>query len=340
MKKLISRTVSLLIVAAIALAGYEAYFKKPAPNSPNEAITFGAETDTAEIAKALKESGVISSAALFKTISGLSGSFKDFHAGTFIFKEGMSVVDALKTLSYNGPKEIGVTIPEGWGLREIGERLVAMGVVKTKEELIAVTGEPGKTAKLSENIVREYAFLSSKPADANLEGYLFPDTYRFYPNSSAADVVGKLLGTFGEKTKEHWTPDQLHGRSVHEVLTMASILEAEVKDEVDRAKIADILFRRLEVGMPLQVDSSVNYITGKNTPSISGNDKSIDSKWNTYKYKGLPPGPIGNPGLASIRATLSPTPNRFWYFLTAPDGTVIYSKTLDEHNAAKTKYLK
>jgi UPF0755 protein len=167
-----------------------------------------------------------------------------------------------------------------------------------------------------------------------LEGYLFPDTYRFYAGTPAETVVRKMLDTYEAKIAS------LKNQPDHADLTLASLVESEVKTDADRAKVADILKRRLAAGMPLQLDSTVNYATGKSSPAVSSNDLAVNSPYNTYKYKGLPPGPIANPGMSSISAALAPTPNPYWYFLTAPDGTVIYSQTLVEHNAAKAKYLK
>ena len=168
----------------------------------------------------------------------------------------------------------------------------------------------------------------------NLEGYLFPDTYLFYASSDAKTVVRRLLDGYAAKVASlSPSPD-------YTTLILASLVEREVKDPADRAKVADIMKRRIAAGMPLQLDSTVNYATGKNSASVSSDDLNVDSLWNTYKHAGLPPTPICNPGLDSIKAAQAPTPNSYLYFLTAPDGSVIYSQTLAEHNAAKAKYLK
>jgi len=129
-------------------------------------------------------------------------------------------------------------------------------------------------------------------------------------------------------------------KTVHEILTLASILEKEVSTENDRKIVADIFYKRLEIGMALQADSTVNYASGKSVPRASGKDLETDSPYNTYKYKGLPPGPICNPSLSAIKAAIYPAKNDYWYFLTTPDGKVIYSKTHDEHVKAKAKYYR
>jgi UPF0755 protein len=334
MKKLISTVVSLVIIFAIAAAAYEAYLKKPAANALTEPIVIGNGMTTAQIADILKKSGIISSNAVFTAVADLSGKFKDFHAGTFIFKEGMSAFDALKTLSVQGQPEISVTIPEGFGLREIADRLVQNKIIGSSADLYKVTGAPEKMGSFDATLTNDYPFLVYKPVNNNLEGYLFPDTYRFYAATAAETVVRRMLDGYTAKIAA------LSPAPDYETLIIASLVEREVKDPADRAKVADIVKRRLALGMPLQFDSTVNYATGKSSPSVSSKDLGVDSLWNTYKHAGLPPTPICSPGLDSIKAALAPTPNKYLYFLTAPDGTVIYSQTLAEHNAAKAKYLK
>jgi len=334
MKKLISMVVCLIVIIAIGAAAYEAYLKKPSANALSEPIVIGSGMTTAAIAEVLKKSGVISSNAIFTAVADLSGRFKDFHAGTFIFKEGMSALDAIKTLSVQGQSEISVTIPEGFGLKEIADRLVQNKIIASDADLFKVTGEPRKQANIDAVLLKDYPFLAYKPAQNNLEGYLFPDTYRFYAPTDAETVVRRLLDGYAAKVATlSPVPD-------YETLIIASLVEREVKEPADRAKVADILKRRIAAGMPLQLDSTINYATGKNSASVSSDDLNADSLWNTYKHVGLPPTPICSPGLDSIRSAQTPTPNSYLYFLTAPDGTVIYSQTLAEHNAAKEKYLK
>ena len=334
MKKLISMTVSLVVILAIGAAAYEAYLKKPSADALSEPIVIGNGMTTAQVADVLKKSGIISSTAVFTVVADLSGRFKDFHAGTFIFKEGMSALDAIKTLSVQGQSEASVTFPEGFGLKDIADRLVQNKIIASPADLYAVTGEPRKTTSLDAALLKDYPFLAAKPAQNNLEGYLFPDTYLFYASSDAETVVRRMLDGYAAKVAS------LSPAPDYATLILASLVEREVRDPADRAKVADILKRRIAAGMPLQLDSTVNYATGHNAASVSSDDLNVDSLWNTYKHVGLPPTPICSPGLDSIRAAQTPTPNSYLYFLTAPDGTVIYSQTLSEHNAAKEKYLK
>lgn len=332
MKRLISAIVSLVILMAVLAAGYEAFLKKPSVSALTEPVVLGNGMSTSQIADVLKKAGVISSTAVFTVVADLSGSFKGFHAGTFIMKEGMSAYDALKTLSIKGQEEITVTIPEGFDMREIGERLAAGGAIKSADEFYAVAGADGKPNKQAQSLLTEY--FGRVPESATLEGFLFPDTYRFYAATDSTTAARRMLQTYKDKIASLSAPPDF------KTLIKASLVEKEVKDSADRAKVADIIDRRLAAGMPLQFDSTVNYVTGKNAPSVSLADTAIDSPWNTYKHAGLPLTPICSPGLDSMKAVLTPTPNKYWYFLTKPDGTVVYSTTLDEHNAAKRKYLK
>jgi UPF0755 protein len=230
--------------------------------------------------------------------------------------------------------ETTVTIPEGFTLEQIGERVRETLPHITTEEWEAVVGADSPFE------MHTFVLAARKPDDVDMEGYLFPDTYRFFTDASAKDVVLKMIDTMELRLGEVVPATAASPRTVHEILTVASIIEREVMINEDRAIVADIFFRRLEVGMALQADSTVNYVTGKNAPSISNEDRGIDSLWNTYIHPGLPPSPIANPGLTSIQAVFEPEANDFWFFLTDADGVAHYARTNDEHNANKATYLR
>ncbi|MCH8049733.1 endolytic transglycosylase MltG [Patescibacteria group bacterium] len=137
--------------------------------------------------------------------------------------------------------------------------------------------------------------------------------------------------------KEIVAPEEL---TMHEVITLASIVEREVRSAEDMANVADVFLKRLDIGMALQADSTVNYVTGKDTPAISLDDREIESPYNTYKYPGLPPGPISNPGVAALQAVVNPSSNPYLYFLTTPEGEVIYAQTHEGHVENKAQYLR
>ena len=248
-------------------------------------------------------------------------------------------------------KEINLTIIPGWNLRDVADDWVKKGIVKTPEELFAYTGTPATdyrthaSAEPVRRIVTSTDFdtlFSSKPNTISYEGYLFPETYRVYADAKPDEVLKKIFGVFRDRVPAAWSEELTRqNKSFFDVVTMASILENEAKTVDDKKIVADILWRRLKRGMRLQVDSSVHYVSARTGDVFTTKqEREADSPWNTYKYEGLPLGPIGNPSLASIEAALYPITNSYWYFLTGHDGAMHYAKTYDEHLRNVNKYLR
>ena len=274
------------------------------------AIASGESVD--QISASLEESGLIRNRFLFKTYAWLVGKETKFKAGVYELQPGTSISFLVKTLTGTGTGlEVSVTIPEGYTASQIGV------LVETK---LAVSAEDWAAAS------------------AGLEGYLFPDTYRFVIGTTAQEVISTLRENFDRRLEE-FAVEIGTIENLEELIILASIIEREVQSEQDMALVSDIFRKRLEVGMALQADSTVNYVTGNDTPAISLEDRDIDSPYNTYKYAGLPPGPISNPGIASIIAANNPQANDYWYFLTTPEGEVIYAETFEEHVENKMLYL-
>jgi UPF0755 protein len=170
------------------------------------------------------------------------------------------------------------------------------------------------------------------------EGYLFPDTYFVSGSVNPSEIIQMMENNFTKKiTSVPGIATSTH--TLKDIITMASILEGEALPK-DRAVVAGILWKRLGMGMPLQVDSTFSYVNGKNTYELTLDDLKIDSPYNTYEHKGLPPGPISNPGLDAIISALTPTKTKYLYFLTEKDGTIHYAKTFEEHKRNKELYLK
>jgi UPF0755 protein len=300
------------------LVGHEFWWKAPATDAQDIVVIIASGLGVGDIAGELKKAGIIESPFLFKSYVKLSGKSAKLQAGEFTLRPGMSISDTLRVIQNARANEVTLTFLEGWTIKDMGAYLEAEGVVTASVWALA--------------------------ARPDLEGYLFPDTYRFLKGVAAPEIVEKMRDTFEKKAVSGLLDrtESVFGSSLtaHEVLTLASIVEAEVRSFEDRKKVADIFLRRLEIGMALQADSTVNYVTGKKTPSISFDDRDLDSPYNTYKYRGLPPGPIGNPGAEAIRAVLEHASNPFFFFLTDEDGNVYYARTLDEHNINKARYLK
>src|SRR3972149_5513944 len=185
-----------------------------------------------------------------------------------------------------------------------------------------------------------YDVLALKQKGADLEGYLYPDTYYVYKDSRPEDLIKKMLDNFENKTKDILAEAQVSDKDFHDILTLASIVEREVPKTSERPIIAGLFLKRIQIGMALQSDATVNYVTGKYRLRPTYDDLQVDSSYNTYKNRGLPPSPIGNPSISSIKAVLNPEQSEYLYFLSKPTGETVFSKTLDEHNENKAKYLK
>ncbi len=302
------------------------------PNS-NKVVSFVAEKGwgAKEISVVLKKQGLIRHSSIFRTYVLFHGLSKKLQAGQYELSSSMSISKIAKKISDGEIIKEKLTILEGWDLKDIGQYFENQGVCSQKE-FIDLTKKD-----FSDGL----DFLKDKPKDLNLEGYFFPDTYEVIPGTAPEDIIKKILSNFNEKlTLELREEITRQKKTIFEIITMASMIEKEVKTLADKKIVSGILWKRLEIGMSLQVDSTINYITGKNDPGASLSDIVIDSPYNTYKYYGLPLGPISNPGLDSILAAIYPQKTDYLYYLSGRDGKTIFNKTYKKHNAAKAEYLK
>lgn len=281
-----------------------------------------------EIAKELQNLGIIRSNYFFRFYVIVSLQHSALQAGKYNLSPRMSIHQIAKRMATGDVVKNKFTIFEGWNLTEIGEFLQSKNICTKEEFLVAA----------SRDYSREFDFLKNKPKDIGLEGFLFPDTYEVADGDSADDIVLIMLKNFDKKlTPELKNQIAKQNKNIFDVVTMASLLEKEVRTMTDKKIVSGILWKRLSVGMPLQLDATVNYITRKNDPGVAIKDTRIDSPYNTYKYKGLPKGPISMPGMNSIIAALNPTKTEYWFYLT--DGITHYARTGEEHAANKARYL-
>ena len=240
-----------------------------------------------------------------------------------------------------------VTLIEGWNSQQIADKLATSQLGFSADDFLQLAGYPKKNYqsltinKWPQDFSDNYDFLRDKPKYVGLEGYLFADTYRFRPSSSPEEVVIKLLDNFGRQLNTKMRQDiENQGKTIYQIVTMASLLEKEVRSEKDMKIVSDIFWRRIKNGQRLESCATLAYILGKNKPQYSYEETRIDSPYNTYVNDGLPPGPIGSPSLKAIRAAIYPTSNNYNFFLTRPDnGETIFSRNFEEHKANKTKYL-
>ncbi len=266
------------------------------------------------ITESLYNSNIIRSKTIFRTTVIILGGEKKVIAGDYLMDKKEGPIDLAYRFTRGGfhLNVAKITIPEGWNVFEIGDYLEKNLIDFNKKKFISL----------------------SQPR----EGYLFPDTYFVSPTIKPESIVEKLEKNFNEKIPK------ISGIStttykLKDVITMASIIEREARTMDSRRLIAGILWKRLKIGMPLQVDAAFDYVNGKTTFELSLDDLKIDSPYNTYKYKGLPPGPIGNPGVDAIFATINPIESKYLYYLTGNDGKMYYAKTFEEHVKNKQKYL-
>ncbi|MFH1711954.1 MAG: endolytic transglycosylase MltG [Patescibacteria group bacterium] len=331
----------IFIVIALVAAGvivWQSYrFWLQAPNNEEVVINVEEGSSLRQIAKKLKDEKAIADVFWFKIYTKLDGSSRNFKAGTFSVPAGQSYALIVDQMTEGEAGEVTVTIPEGYTLDQIGDLMIKNFEI-TQEDWDLWTG--------SESPLESHEFIAqAKPDDVDLEGYLFPDTYRFFNDATAEDIVATLVDQMQKKYDSLGIVRQDVASSAfvsnqHDVLTLASIVQREVLDPDEMANVADIFLKRLDIGMALQADSTVNYVTGKDTPAISLEDRDIESAYNTYQYPGLPPGPISNPGLDAIKAVFNPLSNPYYYFLTTSEGEVFYAQTHDEHVANKNKHLR
>ncbi|MBR5542663.1 MAG: endolytic transglycosylase MltG [Oscillospiraceae bacterium] len=279
-----------------------------------------------KVARILKKNDVIEQTWLFHTFALLTKSRAEFPAGEYKLNSNMDYRAMLRRLTSKKAvlNTVKVTIPEGYEVSQIVELLEQKGVCDKAalEEALA-------------NTDFDYAFLSDLPLGKKnrLEGYLFPDTYEFYKNDLPERVIKKFLSNFEVKfTSEMAARARELGMSTHELITFASIVEREATAK-DRANISSVFHNRLSSKTYPYLEScaTVQYVLGERKKVISIADTKIDNKYNTYKYKGLPPGPIANPGLDAIKAALYPSDTDYLFFALQEDGTHKFSKTYEEH---------
>ena len=300
------------------------------------------------IAEKLVEQGFVANKLALQIYLKLNpGLANSIQAGSFELSTSMSIVEIVEKLQKATDLDyVKLTIPEGMRYDEIAEKAATVFAGKNEakfveSEFIAIAEAPDSTTFNS----KVTAFLQKyKPAGKNLEGFLYPETYFFKPDTTALAVIEKLISTLEEKviTANVITAAHLEKYSFYEYLTIASIIERETFTLEEKPLIADIYFRRLEQGVQgvklLQADATLTYIV-KDWKADVFPLKTNKSPYNTYLYPGLPPTPISNPGLAAIKASVNPEANDYWYYIHDNDGVVHYAKTLAEHEANIRKYL-
>lgn len=316
MKWLIGMIITLCVLLAIAFCWYVVSIAKVTTLASDVTVEIPVGSGTEGAAQALDAVGVIQSPTAFIAYATLTGQRSDIKAGSYTFTGNlnMGLVMEVITQQVSLQNEIEVTLLEGWTTQQMGEALA---------ELLPFTAE-------------DYV----RAAEAQqLNGYLFPDTYRFFADASVQDVLDKQLAAFNDKiTPELLAAAEANGRSKKEVVIMASIVEKEARTKTDKELVAGVFWKRIDNGKRLESDVTINYITGNTSTFVPLTDTYLESAYNTYRNDGLPPGPISNPGFDALYAAIYPEENNYWYFIATPDGEVLYSETYEQHLAYKAEY--
>ena len=299
-------------------------------------VEINADDDMGAVADKLKEQGLINYDWFFEIFAAVTNAEEKIGIGTYTLNTDMdyrALILGMRSTSGNMKAEtVKVTIPEGYTVEQI-IKLLAKNGVASEEDLL-------KAAK-TQNF--NYSFIDNDSEElSRLEGYLFPDTYEFYVNTkNPASALDKLISTFNSRVEaldeELWTEAEAKGYDLEEIIVIASLIEKET-DGTDHAKIASVIYNRLSddgshgTYRMLNIDAALLYALPSGTTALTNADKEMDSPYNLYKYEGLPPTAIANPGLASIKAALEPEETGYYYYALGTDGKHHYSSTLAEHN--------
>lgn len=354
MKKFIIIVIFLLVIIFIIAGGY--YFLDKEIKSPykleakDKIFEIREGEGIKDIAINLKEEGLIKNDLYFVFYVWKDKREHNLKPGKYCLSSSISIPEIFQNLTEGPGESIKLTFPEGWSISKIEERLKSNGLIPSKEISRL------KIKDFQEN----FTFLEDAPDEDSLEGYLFPDTYLFYcrdpdikckegevdvtkcQGGSTEEILEKFLTNFNEKLTSDFKEEiEKQQKTIFEIITMASLLEKEVNTKEDREIVSGIFWKRLREGRPLQSCATIAYVLEIDKWRYSFEDTRIESLYNTYIHKGLPIGPISNPGIESIKAAIFPKKTNYNYFLTDPaTGNTIFAETIEEHNQNKIKYFK
>ncbi len=324
----------VLTVAAITLWFRAALGPVDSSTSARVSVVIPSGATSGEIATLLKQADVITGRDVFLLYIRFSGRDQSLRAGSYVLGSSMTMAEVVDVLTGGAAGEVSITIPEGFTVADIDRMMAAKG--------FAATGAIIACAKTCDFSAFTFLPASSDGPGGRVEGYLYPDTY--FVGGEASDpqaLLSRLLSTFDAKVTQGLAAEiAASGRPLHEIMTMASLIEEEAANDSERAIISGILWKRLDEGIVLGVDAAVRYAVQKEPREpLTRADLESDSPYNIRVRAGLPPGPIANPGLASIEAALKPEASPYYYYLHGTDGQIRYARTNDEHNQNKAKYL-
>ncbi|MEK7453067.1 MAG: endolytic transglycosylase MltG [Patescibacteria group bacterium] len=307
---------------------------KPLDISSKNFIIFeiGSGDSSTKISKRLYSQGLISSEFIFNYYIKKSKKENSLKAGKYLLSHNMSIRYIADKIIFGDIfiDKVKLVIPEGFTTYDISDKLSKLEISGKKDFLEYKVGD----------FKEDFYFLSDIDDGESLEGFLFPDTYEYNKATVTTEIVIKsMLDNFGKKFRNNLYKEMARqDKSIFSIITMASIIEKEVRTNEDLKIVSGILWKRLSVNMPLQVDATIVYASGHN--EITRDDLNFDSPYNTYLNNGLPKGPISNPGISAIEAAIYPSDSEYWFYISKPTGISVFSKNFDEHREAIKKYLK
>jgi UPF0755 protein len=320
-------TAVLCMLMVVIIVGFGMFFTRPAQkNGTDQIIIIRDGMSLKEVAATLKSKGIITNKDLFMLWTRILGNSRKIKAGEFLLNSGMTPVRIMETLIRGNVITYTVTVPEGFSIEQIGDILAANGLTD-KKSFISLAHEPA--------IIQKYGI-----SGPSLEGFLYPDTYQFGKGLPPLLIIDVMVKRFWEITGPYMKRIGDLGMTVEEVITLASIVEKETGSAEEMPLIASVFLNRLKKGMRMESDPTVIYGMNDFTGNLTKKDLLESTPYNTYLIRGLPPGPISNPGLASIKAVLYPAETDYLYFVSKNDGTHFFSRDIKEHNRAVWTYQK
>ena len=325
--------VIIVLIAVFAFIGYSKSLDKAfdPEKKDTQYVEIVPGSTTVDIGNTLEEKGIIESASKFKTYTKLKRTGSLYQAGTYGFSPSMKLSEIAQTLIDGKTSQMTFTVPEGYTIYQIGEKLAADGVVDLdKFNDLLVNGD------------FDYDFLKGAQSGSNhLEGYLFPETYVVEFGASEETIINTMLGQFDKVLTDEMRKDiKKSGHTLNEIMAIASIVEREAKVDNERGKVSSVIYNRLKIDMPLQMCSTVQYVLGEQKEILTYADTEIESPYNTYVNPGLPPGPICCPGEEAIKAAIYPDDTDYLYFVVSEklDGTQNFSSDIEKFEKDKAAY--
>lgn len=317
-----------IIAAAVILLGIAAYIPGRPTGDGMKNVEFEIERGTgmSRVTKSLVDQGLIGNELFFRIM--MKATFRDgaLKAGIYELNDGMSAYEIGSILSSGKVQMIRVTIPEGWTNKQIAEHAASLGLCATPDEFMALTQNP--------ETLKKYGIPGK-----NTEGYLYPETYFLARGVKADRLHEAMLDRFFATLPDANPPADMKPEDLFKAVILASIIEREAVHSEELPKMAGVYLNRVKKGMRLEADPTIQYILGDPKKKLYLKDLEVKSPYNTYRNKGLPPGPISNPGIEALRAAFHPEEHDFLFFVLKPDQTHEFTKTYKEHLQAKKIFL-